>query len=329
MPQLGDKTGDFTMPNPKIPSLPTDRDFYPSSDGKPMAETDIHRDLMVEFIDMLRHHYRARSDVYVSGNLLLYYEQGNRKKSISPDVFVTFGIENKKRETYLLWEEGKGPDFVLELSSKNTYRHDLNLKKKRYASILEVEDYFLYDPNHQYLQPALQGFRRVDGVYVPIQPVAERLPSTVLGLELGLKPDGELGLYDPQTDRWLLLPEERVEQAQVIAERAQTIAERAQTIAEQAQTDAERAQTDAERAQTDAEQAQASAEQARDAAQQAAEYRRQEAVARRQAEARAQQAEARAQQAEARAQQEAEARQQAEAELARLRAEFARRDSAN
>ena len=97
----------------KIQSAPTI--VYPESDGKPMAETDKHRNLMVDFIQMLQHHFRD-DPVYVSGNLLIYYEQGNSKKSVAPDVFVVFGVSKKPRRTYLTWEEGNTPDFVLELA---------------------------------------------------------------------------------------------------------------------------------------------------------------------------------------------------------------------
>ena len=208
----------------KIRSVPADREiYYPESDGKPMAETDVHRDLMTDFIEMLKVHFQDDSDVYVSGNLLLYYEKGNPKKSVAPDVFVVFGVEKKMRRTYLLWEEGKGPDFVLELTSKSTYRADLNRKKKLYAQVLEVSEYFIYDADHQYLTPALQGYRLVEGVYLPISPVADRLPSAVLGLAFGFKATGELGLYNPPTTGWLLPPKERAQQAE--AELAQLRAE--------------------------------------------------------------------------------------------------------
>ena len=83
----------------KIQSAPTI--FYPESDGKPMAETDTHRKLMMDFILMLEDYFENNDDVYVSGNLLMYYEEGNRRKSISPDVFVVFGVEKKLRNTYL------------------------------------------------------------------------------------------------------------------------------------------------------------------------------------------------------------------------------------
>ena len=266
-----------------IRSVPAERIvIYPESDGEPMAETDIHRKLMTDFIEMLENHFRSRPDVYVSGNLLLYYEEGNPKASVAPDVFVVFGIERKQRRTYRLWEEGKGPDFVLELVSKNTYRNDLGDKKDLYASVLSVKEYYLYDPDGQYLPSPLLGYRlEEDGVYSPIQPVGFRLPSFVLGLELGIR-DDELKLYNPLTKDWVLKP---VEQAEAQAQRESLTRRQAEARAQQAEARAQ-----------------------------------QESLTRRQAEARAQQAEARAQR-ESLTRRQAEARaQQAEAELARLRA---------
>ena len=78
---------------------------YPESDGKPMAETDVHRDLMVDSIQMLQHHFRDEP-VYVSGNLLIYYEEGNIRKSVSPDVFVVTR-RWEKTKTHLL-DLGRG-----------------------------------------------------------------------------------------------------------------------------------------------------------------------------------------------------------------------------
>ncbi len=195
----------------KIRSLPTERTvIYPESDGKPMAETDFHRDLMLNIIEALKNHFKNQPDVYVSGNLLLYYEEGNPRKSVAPDVFVVLGVEKKRRRTYLLWEERKGPDFVLELVSRKTYKKDLGAKKHLYASVLSVKEYYLFDPDGRYLQPSLQGYRLVGDIYSPIQPIDERLPSDVLDLELG-EQAGELRLYEPVTKEWLLSPAEEAE----------------------------------------------------------------------------------------------------------------------
>lgn len=206
------------MMQKKIQAAPTI--VYPESDGEPMAETDVHRDLMTDSIQTLKHHYRNENDVYVSGNLFMYYEEGEPRKCVSPDVFVVFGVEKKRRRTYLTWEEGRTPDFVLEVASPKTISNDMKEKKELYASVLAVLEYYIYDPLGQII-PGFIGFRLIDGVYQEIDSVNARLPSAVLGLELGER-DGELRLYNPDTLQWLQTPYERAEDAETRAEKAET-----------------------------------------------------------------------------------------------------------
>ncbi len=203
----------------KIQAAPTI--VYPESDGKPMAETDIHRDVMVDFIQILRNYYHNEKDVYVSGNLLMYYEKGNPRKSISPDVFVAFGVEKKQRDTYLTWEEAQTPDFVLEVASPSTVSKDLGQKKELYASVLAVKEYYIYDPMGQ-IVPSFIGYRLVDGEYQEIDFVNGRLPSETLELELG-EHDGNLRLYNPTSSQWLQTPQERANNAE--SELAKALAE--------------------------------------------------------------------------------------------------------
>ena len=119
---------------------------YPSADGQPMAETPIHRDAMIDAIQVLKRHFAKRSEVYVSGNMLVYYEEGEPRKCVAPDVFVVVGANrDEDRDTYLLWREPKAPDFVLEVTSKSTRRNDQVTKHTLYES-LGVAEYFLYDP---------------------------------------------------------------------------------------------------------------------------------------------------------------------------------------
>jgi Uma2 family endonuclease len=190
------------------PHRPRARTFeYPTGDGKPMAETEIHRDDMVDLIQTLKEHFAAEPMICVSGNMLMFYEEGNRRKHVSPDVFVVRGIEKKLRENYLIWQEGKAPDVVIELTSKSTKHEDLVKKRAIYRDVLQVSEYFLFDPTQDYLKPPLQGFRLVDGEYLPIEPVDGRLPSEVLGLHL--ERDGrELRLYDPVGCSRVLTPTE-------------------------------------------------------------------------------------------------------------------------
>src|SRR5262249_26677080 len=92
---------------------------YPESDGKPMAETDVHRDWMFRIIELLKFFFTGKM-VYVSGNLLIYYVEGDPKKSVAPDVFVVKNCEPRRRRIFKIWEEGRGPVFVLEVTSKKT-----------------------------------------------------------------------------------------------------------------------------------------------------------------------------------------------------------------
>ena len=187
--------------------------YYPETDGKPFAESDLHRIHIIDTYHRLNAYYEDRDDVYVSGNLLIYDVPGKTQRSISPDVMVVFGIEKKMRRTYKTWEEGKAPDLVMEFSSKTTYRSDLNKKKKRYAQ-LGVKEYFLYDPERSYLYDPLVGLRlNNDGENETILSLPNGgIPSAVLGLEFHIQED-DLGIYNPITDEWLPTPAEKEAEA--------------------------------------------------------------------------------------------------------------------
>jgi Uma2 family endonuclease len=227
-----------TAPSMYIPQ----ENGYPTSDGKPMAETDWHRDLMNILIQTLKAWYADQPRTYVSGNLLLFYEEGNRRKHKSPDVFVVKGIAKHDRPNYLLWQEGKGPDVVIELTSTSTRREDQDDKYQFYRDTLRVKEYFLFDPLGDYLKPPLQGYRLRRGQYHPIRSVASRLPSQVLGLHLE-RNGRELRLYDPTTDRWLLTPLER---AEIAEERSRQAEERRRQAEERRRQAEERRRQEAE-----------------------------------------------------------------------------------
>ena len=88
---------------------------YPYSDGQPMAESDFQRIPLTYAVDSLSSYFQDRLDVYVSGNMFIYYEEGNPKAVVAPDVFVAIGVDKKDRWSSKSWQEPKGPDFVLEV----------------------------------------------------------------------------------------------------------------------------------------------------------------------------------------------------------------------
>jgi Uma2 family endonuclease len=174
--------------------------YYPESDGEPMAETDTHRKQMTYLIDALEDYFRNAPNVYVAGNLFVYYREGEPTRVVAPDVFVVKGVPKGNRRTYQVWNEEKGPDVVFELTSRGTQREDLGPKKGIYE-MLKVKEYFIFDPLEEYLKPQLVGFRLEKRGYQRIEETP--LVSQVLGL--ALRVEGEmLRLVDPATGEKLL-----------------------------------------------------------------------------------------------------------------------------
>ena len=165
-----------------------------------MAETDTHRKQMTYLLDALADHFRDDPNVYVAGNLFVYYREGDPTRVVAPDVFVVKGVSRLNRRIYQVWKEEKAPDVVFELTSRGTRQDDLGAKKGIYE-MLGVEEYFIFDPLGEYLEPRLVGFRLAEWGY---QRMAEEpLVSQVLGLELRV--EGEmLRLVDPATGENLL-----------------------------------------------------------------------------------------------------------------------------
>jgi Uma2 family endonuclease len=180
---------------------------YPERDGKPMAETDVHIDVLIYLREALRDYFRNEPQVYVAGNMLLYYEEGNPAACVAPDVFVVQGVAKGERRTYKLWEEGQPPTVVFEITSRGSRLEDLGTKRALYA-ILGVQEYFLYDPLGEYLRPPLQGYRLQQGEYERMLPGDQgQLVSQTLSLELRLQ-DGQLLVVNPATGERLLTPAE-------------------------------------------------------------------------------------------------------------------------
>ena len=236
-----------------LPYAPTETaDLYPESDGKPMAETERHFREILKNFTLIENHFAHVPDVYVLGNMMMYYEEGNPRKSISPDIFVAFGIGRKERRIYKIWEEGKPPDFVLEFASKKTYQNDLTDKKQLYADI-GIQEYFLYDVDGPYLPTPLMGFRLVDEDYVEIPTNATGgILAATLGLEFHLLDDG-FGIYDPDVQQWLKSAAEAAEErAEDAEERAEDAEERAEDAEERVEDAEERAEDAEERADREA-----------------------------------------------------------------------------
>jgi Uma2 family endonuclease len=185
-----------------------DEVYYPESDGQPMGETEVHSREIMDLITALQRRYHEAAEVYVNGDMLLYYVQGNPGRRVCPDVFVTFGIPKRpERRSYFLWKEGRPPSMVIEVTSEGSRREDQE-KKAIYAH-LGVQEYFLDDPLGEYLNPPLQGYRLSGGDYRPIRSETDgSLASEVTGLLLR-REHGRLRLVDGKTGERLLWRDEQ------------------------------------------------------------------------------------------------------------------------
>ena len=184
--------------------MPDDDAFYPSSDGKPMAENMWQWRAIHNAAGDIE---TARPDALVAADILVYPQRGSRDHRIAPDVLVAFGLGTHNRSSYLVWKEGKPPDWVLEVASPSTASRDLDEKRRQYAG-MGVPEYWLFDPKGDLFrrrgEAQLQGLKLVDGEYQPLDEVRERglamIRSEVLGLDLRV--EGELLRFrDPATGK--------------------------------------------------------------------------------------------------------------------------------
>jgi len=175
-----------------------------------MAESDLHRDWMVCILERLKKHFTGQK-VYVSGNLLIYYMEGNPKRCVAPDAFVVKDCDPGRRKVFKIWEEKRTPCFVLETTSASTQREDLEGKMELFAR-LGIAEYFLFDPRGEWLSPALVGFRLEDGEYEPMpRDVDGGIKSEELSLTFWLE-NGKLQIRNTVTGEKLTSGMEKAEQ---------------------------------------------------------------------------------------------------------------------
>ncbi|MYB39122.1 MAG: Uma2 family endonuclease [Gammaproteobacteria bacterium] len=191
---------------PVDPPARDDEDRYPDLGVPPMISD--HWKALEDSATLLETRYADRDDVFVGSGLTIHYVDGSEDRAIQPDVFVSFGSPNRSRRVWLAWEEGKFPDFVLEVASKSTYRRDEREKRAIYER-LGVAEYWQFDPTGEYLNPILQGrCLNAAGTYalLPLTTTPEgglRGVSEVIALHICAE-GPRLRLFDPATGKFLL-----------------------------------------------------------------------------------------------------------------------------
>ena len=125
----------------------------------------------------------------------------------NPDLAIAFGVDPAayyRSNGYIVSEQGKPPDFVLEVASKSTAHTDVGAKRDDYAA-MGIPEYWRFDETGEYHGARLAGERMVSGRYEPIS--IERLEDDVLQgysevLDLNIRwESGRLRWYDPATER--------------------------------------------------------------------------------------------------------------------------------
>jgi len=211
---------------------------YPDSDGEPMAENDFQYTAMIETTSALRVWFSGRTDVYVASDMLMYYRMNDNATRVAPDVFVVFGAAGKHfRDSWIVWREGKAPDFVMEVASPSTWRRDAGEKRDIYAG-MGVTEYWRFDPTGEHFTPQLVGERLAGGEYHPITLEMDsdgtlRGRSDVLMLDICARPGLELRLYDPEAGQWLRTHRESEEALQAAEAGKQAAEEEVRRLREQ------------------------------------------------------------------------------------------------
>ncbi len=235
---------------------------YP--EGNWIAQSVWHGKAVSQATVALDNHFRNRDKVLVAMELLVYYERGNNKLCLQPDVQVVFGVQRGNRSSFKVWEEGKVADFVLEVASPSTADKDAKHKAQEYARI-GVREYWRLDPTGSLMATALEGWETNGGSYHQVQPVASGarggwLRSRVLGLELRSQRQAGatvLVFRDPRTG------EEFDGELGESERRRRAAEERASAEAKRVNAEAERRRAAEERANAEAKSRRAAEEQAR------------------------------------------------------------------
>ena len=207
-----------------------DQALYPDSDGEPMSDDTIQFRWIVLIKEGLEFLFRDRPDVFVAGDLLWYYEEGNPKARIAPDAMVVFGRPKGDRGSYRQWEEdGVAPQVVFEVLSPSNRVLEMTRKFRTYDD-LAVEEYYIYDPD----EGALQGWLRIDGRLQEI-PDLQGWTSPRLGIRFqpGEGPES-LKLYHPDGSPFRTALEMQ-EAAEAAEERADAAEERANAAEQRAE----------------------------------------------------------------------------------------------
>ncbi|MGI8541905.1 MAG: Uma2 family endonuclease [Aridibacter sp.] len=193
--------------------------YYPEEREDDMGETSIHINLLADLLKILKLYFDDREDVFLSGNMNLYYEEGNSRRWFAPDLLIAFGVSNIDRASYLLWREGVFPQVVFEIASKRTWQNDVDEKLRLYEE-LGAEEYYVLDPKFEFLSAPLLAYRRQGENLIELKVANERILSPRLGLEI-VREGNTFRLFNPNTNEFLMTLQESERKRQLDSQMAE------------------------------------------------------------------------------------------------------------
>lgn len=120
---------------------------YPYEDDEPMAATDFHAQQITTFSDQLSRYFASHSEIYIGVDNFIYYSEGNRRKFVSPDVYVVLGAQKHPlRRSFYTWAEGAVPTAIFEFLSDATANQDRHEKVELYLNTIGAAEYFIHQP---------------------------------------------------------------------------------------------------------------------------------------------------------------------------------------
>ncbi len=203
-----------------------------------MGEGRRHKKAKTRTIDALNLHFRTIGRaVYLAEEMSVLYPG---EAVFSPDVLAVLDVVEPDDDPRMAWvvaDERRGLDFVLEVLHRGDRDKDLVDNVQRYAR-LGIPEYFVYDRLHQ----RIHGYRLPDANarrYRRIVPQLGHIGSAVLGLDMAIV-GGKLRFFSGQAE----LPE-----TIDLLDRLNGILTELEAKTEAAQAEQARAQAQAEAAQ--------------------------------------------------------------------------------
>ena len=165
------------------------------------------------------HFGNPETTLVVADKWIVASPEYNRSRARRPDLLIAFGVspeDYRASNGYIVSEQGKPPDFVIEVASASTAEVDTGAKREDYAA-LGIREYWRFDSTGDHHGDRLAGDSLEGGVYLPL-PTEEVSPGVLQGyspvLNLVLRWDhGELVWVDPATEAPILTYEDQRERA--------------------------------------------------------------------------------------------------------------------